>query len=458
MSNDPEANRFSGRFARAARVGAGLGVAGVRLGANRLFAGDDADAANARLLKEALGGLKGPLMKVAQMVATVPDLLPPEFAAEFAQLQTNAPAMGGPFVRRRMAAELGPDWRARFAEFDMTPAAAASLGQVHRAVGVDGVPLAVKLQYPDMQSAVESDLGQLRTLLGLGRRVFGAIDTSEIGAEITERLREELDYEREARHMALYRAFFADQPDIEVPEPRFDLSTGRLLTMTWLTGSGLMSFKDAPQEVRDRIARLLFQAWWDPMTNLGVIHGDPHLGNYTLAGDAERLNLLDFGCIRVFPPKFVAGVVKLYRALIADDREAQMEAYRAWGFENLSWDLLDVLNVWARFIYGPLLDDRVRTVADGIAPGEYGRREAFEVKQALKEKGPVTIPREFVFMDRAAIGLGSAFLHLGAAQNWRRLFEASLEGFTEEGLAERQAAALSAAGLVQTGHGLDAAV
>ena len=124
-----------------------------------------------------------------------------------------------------------------------------------------------------------------------------------------------------------------------------------------------------------------------------------------------------------------------------------MAAYRSWGFRNLNDDLVDVLNVWARFIYGPLLDDRVRTVADGVAPGQYGRSEAFKVRQALKEKGPVTIPREFVFMDRAAIGLGAAFLHLGAELNWRALFEASLEGFTEEGLAARQSEALAAAGL-----------
>ncbi len=447
MVHDPEANRFAGRLARTARVGAGLGVTGVRLGAARVFGGDDADAQSARLLKEALGGLKGPLMKVAQMVATVPDLLPPEFAAQFAELQTNAPAMGGPFVRRRMAAELGPDWRSRFAEFEMQPAAAASLGQVHRATGLDGGALAVKLQYPDMQSAVESDLGQMRTLMSLGRRVFGAVDTSEIAQEVTERLREELDYGREAKHMALYRNFFADRDDIAVPEPRFELSTSRLLTMGWLQGRGLMTFKDAPQEVRDRVARLLFDAWWAPMTHLGVIHGDPHLGNYTLSPEAERLNLLDFGCVRIFPPSFVAGVVKLYRALIDDDREGQMAAYRAWGFVDLKPELMDVLNVWARFIYGPLLDDRVRTVADGVAPGDYGRAEAFAVKQALKEKGPVTVPREFVFMDRAAIGLGAAFLHLGAEHNWRAMFEASLEGFSEEGLAQRQGAALAEVGL-----------
>jgi predicted unusual protein kinase regulating ubiquinone biosynthesis (AarF/ABC1/UbiB family) len=448
---DPERDRLSGRVRRFAQVGVGLAGAGAAYGANRLFGGDETDARNAKALKAALGGLKGPLMKAAQMIATVPDLLPPEFAAELGELQTNAPSMGRGFVRRRMAAELGPDWASKFASFELEAAHAASLGQVHRAVGLDGRRLAAKLQYPEMQSAVETDVGQLRTLSALFKRADRAIDPTEAIEEIAERLREELDYVREARHMALYRAFFADRADIRTPEPVPALSTRRLLTMEWLDGQGLLAFKSAGLETRNRIARLLFEAWWTPMTHLGVIHGDPHLGNYTFTGAAgeERLNLLDFGCVRIFPPSFVGGVARLYRALLADDREAQREAYRTWGFTRLTEDLVDALNVWARFIYGPLLDDRVRTVADGIAPGEYGRREAFRVRTALKEKGPVLIPREFVFMDRAAIGLGAAFLHLGAELNWRALFEASLEGFSETALAERQAAALAAAGLAR---------
>jgi predicted unusual protein kinase regulating ubiquinone biosynthesis (AarF/ABC1/UbiB family) len=448
MQRDPERDRLSGRVARFAKVGAGLSGAAATFGANALFGSGDAEARNARALKEALGKLKGPLMKVAQMFATVPDLLPPEFAAELTELQTNAPAMGPAFVRRRMAAELGPDWSSRYADFSLTPAAAASLGQVHRATALDGRPLAVKLQYPDMQSAVESDLGQLRALLTMGRQFFGAIDTREIAVEISERIREELDYAHEAKAMSLYHAFFADRPDIAVPSPHPDLSTGRLLTMDWLEGRGLVAFKDADQATRNHLARILFEAWWTPFIKLGVIHGDPHLGNYAFAGDADRLNLLDFGCVRVFPPAFVGGVVKLHQAMIDGDREGEREAYRAWGFKDLTDDLADVLGIWARFIYGPLIDDRLRTVADGISPGDYGRREAFQVKQALIAKGPVTIPREFVFMDRAAIGLGAAFLHLSAEHNWRRLFETSLEGFSEDALAERQARALGAVGLV----------
>ena len=446
--SDPERDRLSGRLARFAKVGAGLSGAAVSYGANRVFAGDDADARNARALKAALGNLKGPLMKAAQMFATVPDLLPPEFAKELAELQTNAPAMGWPFVRRRMAAELGPDWAGKFASFEHEAAAAASLGQVHRAVAPDGRQLAVKLQYPDMQSAVESDLGQLRALVGLFKKMDGSIDPTQMIEEVGDRLREELDYDREARMMAVYGGFFAGRDDIRTPQPVGELSTKRLLSMTWLDGQGLMAFKAAPQETRDRIAALLFEAWWGPMTHIGVIHGDPHLGNYTFGGEgAAHLNLLDFGCIRVFPPRFVGGVVRLYRALSEDDRPGQVEAYRSWGFSNLTDELVDVLNVWARFIYGPLLDDRVRTVADDVPPGEYGRREAFKVRQALKSVGGIVIPREFVFMDRAAIGLGAAFLHLGARHNWRALFEASLEGFSEEALAQRQKGVLGAAGL-----------
>jgi len=445
--DDPERDRLSRRVARFASVGAGLSGAAVAMGSNALRGGGDLEARNARALKEALGRLKGPLMKVAQMATTVPDLLPPEFAVELAELQMSAPSMGPAFVRRRMSAELGADWAAKFASFDLAPAAAASLGQVHRARSLDGQDLAVKLQYPEMQSAVESDLAQMRALMALGRRIFGAIDTREIAAEITERIREELDYAREAKAMDLYRAFFAAREDIVAPAALPALSTGRLITMTWLEGRGLTSFETADQAVRDRIARLLFEAWWTPLIRIGVIHGDPHLGNYSLAGEAERLNLLDFGCIRIFPASFVDGVVRLYRALIEDDFEAQTEAYRSWGFAGLTPPLVEALNIWARFIYGPLLEDRVRTVADGVRPAAYGRREAFQLKQALDQLGPVTVPREFVFMERAAIGLGAAFLRLGAAMNWRRLFEASLADFSAQALAERQSAALAAAGL-----------
>jgi predicted unusual protein kinase regulating ubiquinone biosynthesis (AarF/ABC1/UbiB family) len=457
MPTDREKNRFSARAARYARVGANVGGVAARYAGRRLFGGVANRAGEASALASALGNLKGPLMKVAQLLATIPDLLPPEYAAELQKLQSEAPPMGWAFVKRRMSAELGSDWQQKFATFEHHPAAAASLGQVHRARSLDGAVLACKLQYPDMQSAVEADLQQLQWLLALRRRLDTAIDTTEIGKEIGARVREELDYRREARHVALYRRMLDGVDIVRVPRAWPDLSTGRLLTLDWLSGSRMLAHKTDPLAVRNALATAMFTAWWFPFSRFGVIHGDPHLGNYTVfdasVGVSPRkmepagINLLDYGCIRIFHPKFVRGVVDLYHGLLRGDDDLIVYAYETWGFRRLSRDLIETLNIWARFIYAPLLDDRVRTIADGVAPSEYGRREAFRVHQALKRKGPVTVPREFVFMDRAAIGLGAVFLHLRAELNFYRLFNQAIEQFSMDRVAKRQAAALAAAGL-----------
>jgi len=441
---DDEANRLRRRVKRYAQVGAGVGGLAAKFAGSRMLGLASDNDRTARELKLALGGLKGPIMKVAQMLATIPDVVPPEFAAELSELQSSAPPMGWNFVKRRMRAELGPNWESRFGSFEHDAAAAASLGQVHRAVGLDGAELAVKLQYPDMQSAVDADLTQLGVIFSIYRRIDSAIDTREIYAEIRERLREELDYAREAAHMRLYAAIFAKDRRIAVPEVVEELSTARLLTMSWLHGAPLLSFREHRLEERNSIAEAMFAAWWYPFSHYGVIHGDPHLGNYTVRKDFG-INLLDYGCIRVFPAAFVEGVVELYRALEADDRDRAAAAYERWGFANLSNELIDVLNVWARFIYAPMLDDRVRSIADGIGAAEYGRKEAFRVHQALRKLGPVTPPREFVFMDRAAIGLGGVFLHLGAELNFHRLFNETIDKFDPAVLDKRQSAALKKA-------------
>ncbi len=449
---DDEKNRFSARAARYARVGANVGGVAARMGMQagvRRLTGrtSPGDNANAAALAAALGGLKGPLMKVAQLLSTIPDVLPPEYAAELGKLQSNAPPMGAAFVKRRMQAELGAEWQKRFGAFDLTPAAAASLGQVHRATALDGAKLACKLQYPDMASAVEADLRQLELLFALHRRMDSSIDTREIGKEIGARVREELDYRREAKHAALYKLMLTATDEVRVPGIHADLSTGRLLTMDWLDGEPLLTFKDRSQDIRDAIGVAMFKAWWVPFSRFGVIHGDPHLGNYSVRENRGGINLLDYGCIRIFPPKFVGGVVDLYRGLQTGDEARIVHAYEVWGFKNLKRELIDVLNIWAKFIYGPLLEDRVRTIADGTAPGNYGRREAYRVHQELKKKGPVQVPREFVFMDRAAVGLGGVFLHLDAQLNYFKLFNEALGDFDLARLAEAQAAALAKVGL-----------
>ena len=445
-----EENRLSARTARYLKVGGNVGSIAARVAGQRLFGFEADKSKDAMELARALGGLKGPIMKVAQLLSTIPEALPAEYARELAQLQSNAPAMGPAFVKRRMVAELGPDWQGRFQSFDKKAAASASLGQVHKAVSLDGETLACKLQYPDMQSAVEADVSQLGVIFRIHARMNPAVDTREMLQEIAARLREELDYTLEARHTKLYAFIFADDPLIRVPEVKPELSTGRLLTMRWLDGAPLMDYKGAPLEDRNRIAQAMFRAWWYPFSHYGVIHGDPHLGNYTIfeeGGVPAGLNLLDYGCIRTFPTRFVQGVIDLYKGLLEDDRDRVVHAYESWGFEGLTSALIEAMNIWARFIYGPLLDDRERTIAEGTTPAEYGRKEAFTVHKILKEKGPVRIPREFVFMDRAAIGLGGVFLHLDARQNWYRLFNDTIADFDLDEVGARQARTFAEAGV-----------
>ena len=445
MAHDDEANRLTARASRYARLGVNAGALAARVGVNRLRGGGR--ESDARALASALGSMKGPMMKVAQLLATIPDALPADYANELIRLQSQAPPMGAGFVRRRMQAELGAHWRERFAEFDLKPAAAASLGQVHKARTLAGDPVACKLQYPEMASAVETDLSQLDILFSLHRRLGAAIDTREIAREIRERVREELDYVREAKVARLYGMMLAEKPFVRVPRVEESLSTRRLLTLQWLDGEPLTAFESASQDARNAIAVGLYDAWWLPFLRYGVIHGDPHMGNYQVRPDGS-LNLLDFGVIRVFAARFVSGVVELYRALKANDEAHIAEAYAMWGFPKLSRGTFEAMNIWSRFICGPILDDRVRTAADGVSPAEYGRREIGATMRALRaEGGGLVIPREFVFLERATIGLGGAFLRLGARLNFHRLYEDAIADFAVDAVAERQAEGLAAVGL-----------
>lgn len=440
-----------GELRRMARTSGAVGGIAARVAGARVFGIKTDRAAHAEDLRSILGGLKGPLMKVAQFLSTVPDALPAEYAAELSQLQSNAPAMGWNFVRRRMASELGASWESKFGSFGREAAAAASLGQVHRARLKDGTELACKLQYPDMSSTVEADLRQLKLAMAIYHRIDNAIQQDEIYKELTERLREELDYQREAAQMRLYGIMLREQASVHVPVPVPALCTKRLLTMTWLDGRPLLRRleEDPPLEERNRIAEALFHAWYVPFYRYGVIHGDPHLGNYQARPDGS-VNLLDFGAIRVFAPQFVRGVIDLYEAVRDDDDEKAHHAYATWGFTDLSKEKMAVLNMWAKFLYEPLMQDRVRRIQETNDP-QYGREVAERVHAGLKRTGGVRPPREFVLMDRSAIGLGGVFLRLGAELNWHRLFQNLIADFEEGALAGRQAGALGEAGVPKAG-------
>ncbi len=436
---------LSRRVSRYAKVSSSMAGFGARTAGQKLL-GVSNRKKRAEHLRIALGGLKGPLMKVAQILSSIPDAVPKEYATEFAQLQSDAPSMGWPFVRRRMTAELGPDWEQKLKSFDHEACAAASLGQVHKAVARDGRELACKLQYPDMESTVEADLHQLKFILKIFEYYDRAVSTKEIQKEIAERLHEELDYIREAKHMRLYRLMHADTPNVYVPEPVEKLSTDRLLTMEWLEGEKFVSAADGkPLKDRNEIAINMFHAWYTPFYAYGVIHGDPHMGNYTIRQD-NGVNLLDFGCVRVFKPELVKGVLMLFEALRDGREDEAVEGYKLWGFKNPSKKLVETLNIWAKFIYAPILEDKTRPI-DETNTGLYGRETANKVHAELRKIGGVTVPREFVCMDRAAIGLGSVFLRLNAKINWYRLFNEVTRDFNVDALGKNQKKALKACDL-----------
>ncbi len=429
-------NTLGKRMARYGRVSGSMANLALKLAGEKYFGMDIAREEHAGKLVQSLGNLKGPLMKVGQILATIPEALPKEYAAEFQQLQCNAPPMGWPFVRRRMKAELGAGWEQKFASFERDAAAAASLGQVHKAISLDGQDLACKLQYPDMASAIEADLNQLKIIFSLYEKYDKAIKTSQIHGELAERLREELDYILEAKYTKLYHHMLRNEKHVHTPQVVDSLSTSRLLTSTWLEGNPIMGYIDKDIETRNTIAMNMFRAWYVPLYQYGVIHGDPHMGNYTVRDDLS-INLLDFGCVRIFPVEFIGGVIDLYHALQNDDFDLSAHAYKTWGFKDLNKEQIETLNIWAKFLYGPILEDKVRPIGI-VTDGIYGRETAEKVHKKLRELGTIQVPREFVFMDRAALGLGSLFLHLKAEINWHQVFNELIDGFNLEDLRKTQ--------------------
>ena len=335
-------------------------------------------------LTELLGNLKGPIMKVAQILATIPDALPKEYSEQLSKLQAEAPSMNWLFVKRRMKNELGNDWLNSFHSFEKIAKKAASLGQVHKAIVRNNMQtVACKLQYPDMEAAIKADLKQLKLILKVYKQIDNSIITEDIYDELKERLIEEVDYVREARHMTYYNNIFKKNNFINIPQTISSLCTPKLLTMSWLDGEPLSNFYKKNQKIKNNIALNLFHAWYVPFYQYGIIHGDPHPGNYTITNGGKNLNLLDYGCIRVFKGNFVQAVIKLYIALKNKNNDLAAEAYKSWGFTKLNNDLIETLNIWALYLYGPLLENKVRNIQDHNT-SSYGKELLERLEKNLK--------------------------------------------------------------------------
>jgi predicted unusual protein kinase regulating ubiquinone biosynthesis (AarF/ABC1/UbiB family) len=333
MAETPPSNRI-GRSARLGGLVAGQSArwAGTRA-ANRLRSPEAADAATgeraaalARELVKQLGQLRGAAMKVGQVLSTVdftaiPESEREEFKATLAALRDDVPPLPFNKVRKLLEEELGGKVGDHFESFEEEAFAAASIGQVHRAVTLGGDAVAVKLQYPGVAEAVESDLRNLSLLLPLVKRLAPGLDVKALYGELRERIAEELDYEIEAQnHRAVARAY-RNHPDAYVPKVHTGLSSRRVLVTELLEGRRFGEVKQLGEAERDRFGVTVFRFYFSLLDRLQRVCGDPHPGNYLLLADG-RVGFVDFGLMRSLDREFIEGEKALARAVVAEDAPA----------------------------------------------------------------------------------------------------------------------------------------
>jgi predicted unusual protein kinase regulating ubiquinone biosynthesis (AarF/ABC1/UbiB family) len=388
----------------------------------------------ARYITKELGRFKGPLLKAGQLTAMVPDLLPKEFSSVLETLCQDAPSMGWPFVRRRMASELGPDWKNLFQFFSPEASFSASLGQVHQAGLQHGPLVACKLQYPGMDRIVDTDLRHIAIISWFYQKaVHNSVNVTAVQQELKSRLEDELDYVCEARHMAWFRDVFKNHEDIHVPLCYNHLSTRRLLTMSWCDGIPLKQILEGqPLEnapCPHKLGVLLLKAWYTPFYQYGLLHGDPHQGNFSYG--SEGLNVMDFGCVRSFSPSFVHSVCTLYQGVLKNDSDVLRQAYEAWGFQNISITLMEALSLWTQFLFKPFLKDCSQSF-DEVASTEKGKNLVVHIHSLLRQSGQLVLPPEFLIMDRVAVVLGSILIRLKAKANWHEQLHQLMDLFSQE--------------------------
>lgn len=259
----------------------------------------DRQIRTAEQVAETLGNLKGALMKLGQMASYLDQGMPEPVREALAQLQADAPPMAPELSASVVAAELGAPPEEIFEQWDPVPIAAASIGQVHRAMTRDGRAVAVKVQYPGVDAAIRGDLDNADLLFNLLRMAFPGLDPEPLVEELRERITEELDYELEARNQKMFADHYRGHPFIHVPEVVEELSARRVLTTELVVGARFDDIVDRPAEERDRYGEIIYRFVFGSLYRLGAFNGDPHPGNY-LFHDDGRVSFLDFGLVRRF--------------------------------------------------------------------------------------------------------------------------------------------------------------
>jgi predicted unusual protein kinase regulating ubiquinone biosynthesis (AarF/ABC1/UbiB family) len=429
--------------ARTAKLAAlPLGFAGrAALGFGKRVTGMAAEVISADLqertaehLFSVLGQLKGGAMKFGQALSVFEAAMPEELAgpyrAALTKLQESAPPMPAGSVHRVLAAQLGPDWRAKLSDFDDTPAAAASIGQVHRALWADGRQVAVKVQYPGAGQALISDLNQLTRVAALFRGIQPGLDVKPLLAELKARITEELDYELEAAAQNAFAAAYADDPQIYVP--RVVAFAPRVLVTEWIDGTPLAALiTHGAVEQRDAAGLLLATLHFSAPARAGLLHADPHPGNFRILADG-RLGVLDFGAVARLPGGHPEPVGRLTRLALAGDAEGVLDGLRAEGFvkRDVDVDASAVLD-YLRPMLAPLAQDEFRFSRAWIR-GE-AARVANPRSPAYSLGRNLNLPPSYLLVHRVTLGSIGVLCQLEANAPYRSIVEQWLPGFATPG-------------------------
>lgn len=421
------------RNSKLARLGARIGIGHAATSARKVFANAERkevlsrerEMKTAQQVANELGNMKGALMKLGQMASYLDDGLPESLRLALAQLQSNAPPMSVELVHDVISQEFGRDVNELFVEFDEEPIAAASIGQVHRAIIIDPATgaeraVAVKVQYPGVADAIDADLRTadlLGTLLAFG---FKSLNPEDMVAEIKDRLREELDYTREARNQKEFAEFYRGHPFIHVPEVIDHLSTARVLTTELVNGSSFDEVLTWPQEERDKAGEAIFRFVFRSLYRFRAFNGDPHPGNYIFHGNG-RVTFLDFGLIKHFTVEEMDMFKSMVKSAVIDH---DMETYRSIvenaGMLQKDLDLsTDEVGAYFSHFYEPVRESRNMTWTTTYATSIV--RHTFDRSSPIAQYA--TVPRSFVFIQRINLGLYAILGQLGARGNYRRIAE-----------------------------------
>ena len=408
-----------GRLARLGLAAGELAVGGAMQGLRRLGGSNDAEpmfsVATARRLAERLANLRGAAMKLGQLISLESEgLLPPELAQALESLRSQAAPMPLAQLRRVLGRAYGSGWERRFARFDETPIASASIGQVHRARTIDGRELALKVQYPGVARSITSDVDNVATLLRLAQLLPLGVDVEEIAREAKRQLAQEADYLAEAGFLEQYARLVADDPLIVLPKVHWDFTTARVMAMDYMEGVPLDSLgAETPQAIRDTLGAALQRLMFRELFEFRVMQTDPNFANYLYQPSTARLVLLDFGATQHFSRAYAERYRRITRAIVAGDRPAIEREARRIGYiaEDASQDVVDAAMEVLELVCEPLRSDDVYDYGASDLPR---RARELGVDLAFKRGLLRMPPSHTLFLHRKLVGVYLLLARLGA--------------------------------------------